>query len=475
MKKTIYIIMVLIVTSPLIGCDDFFDNVTPQNELVGDNAIINQQTAENALNGIYGYLDSGYDHFSSYYIADNESRLNFLEGSYRGSFDQTENKEFTVPYTSTYIINPWNYSYKMINAANNLIYYLDKISDDKLNENGREHLSSEARFLRAFAHAYLLKKHGYFWDVNSHLGIIVKDQPSGFGNIYGARSTVSESYDFILKDLEYASLNCPKFFDIYRTCAITASAFKADIHMLRGADGDYELAIEEAEKVISSEEFAMEETYADIFEKGYTSTELLFSRHVSDPADEIAANSGTMYRMFGDGTYKPTEQFLDRFPEDDKRYEYTLDSIVKDEKYPSNKSIIWSKHRIESGNCPMWYMRVAQMYLIKAEAMFYLNKPVQDVLDVLNVLRLRAGNTELLAKDFSDRDLLMNEIFNEYIREIGMENGALYYVAIRMKDSRTGDRLIKNLNPNYNNDDQLCYPIPSTELDFNGEVEQKPL
>lgn len=49
----------------------------------------------------------------------------------------------------------------------------------------------------------------------------------------------------------------------------------------------------------------------------------------------------------------------------------------------------------------MYYMRVAQMYLIKAEAMARTNASIKDCLDVLNVLRLRSGNTTFEAADYS--------------------------------------------------------------------------
>lgn len=53
------------------------------------------------------------------------------------------------------------------------------------------------------------------------------------------------------------------------------------------------------------------------------------------------------------------------------------------------------------------------------------DSPVKDVVDVLNIVRNRAGATPLKASDYPDRESLMNEIFNENLREIGMENGCI--------------------------------------------------
>ena len=38
------------------GCDSMFDKELPPHNLVGENAITNESSAEVALNGIYSYL-----------------------------------------------------------------------------------------------------------------------------------------------------------------------------------------------------------------------------------------------------------------------------------------------------------------------------------------------------------------------------------------------------------------------------------
>lgn len=149
--------------------------------------------------------------------------------------------------------------------------------------------------------------------------------------------------------------------------------------MNRGADGDYSEAIRLANEVIGSAEFGMEDTYADIFQHGYDSKELLFTRFMKNPP-AMDDNVGSLFKMFGGGTYQPSSAYLAVFPEEDPRYEVTFDSLeftnLNGEKY---KRQIWKKHYVSTGDCPMYYMRVAQMYLIKAEAMLRTDSPVKDV------------------------------------------------------------------------------------------------
>ena len=62
-----------------------FDDELPPHDLVGENAITNETSAETALNGIFSNLQ-GYGTMSAYYICDNEYRTGLLSGTYRGTF-----------------------------------------------------------------------------------------------------------------------------------------------------------------------------------------------------------------------------------------------------------------------------------------------------------------------------------------------------------------------------------------------------
>lgn len=473
MKKYRYLPAVLCLLA-LGSCDRMFENEIPPHDLVGENAITNETSAEVALNGVYSYI-AGYGTLSAYYICDNEFRTGLLDPTafYRSKTESEQLPRLQLLEDNTDIQDPWKKAYRLVNAASNFIYYTEQVAESAFGPGRKTEMLAEAHFMRAFAHAFLLRKYGYFWDPESPLGTIIRMVPSSLSNNNQARATVKESYEKIFEDLDYAIQYGPAFYSRFRACATTAKAFKADILMNRGAEGDYAEAIRLAEEVIDSPEFGMEDTYADVFKNGYNSKELLFTRFIKDPPT-MDDNVGSLFKMYGGGTYQPSDAYLAVFPTDDPRYEVTFDSLeftnLNGDKY---KKQIWKKHYVANGDCPMYYMRVAQMYLIKAEAMLYEGKEIRDIVDVLNVIRHRAGAVLLNAADYPDRESLMNEIFGENIREIGMENGALYYLAVRMKIG--GKRLLKMWNDNYEKDDQLCFPIPRAELEHNFSVEQKPL
>lgn len=472
MKKNVLIYLIIFLfTNLLTGCDSLFDNEVPPHELVGENAITNESSAETALNGIYSYL-GGYGTMSAFYISDNEYRINLLTGTYRGTFEEEGLLAFKLTEEYSYVEDPWSQAYKLINAANNFIYYVEKLDDSKFGNNRKNQMLAEARFMRAFANMFLLRRYGYFWDTESHLGIILRMEPSSLSNNSQGRATVKECYTKIFEDLDYAIKEGPDYYSKYRGCTTLAKAFKADFLMSRGAGEDYTEALRLVNEVIDSKEFSLEENFADIFKNGYSSKELMFTRHLKTPP-AMDDNVGSILNMFGGGTYKPTDTYLSILTPEDARYTTTFDSLVLGEGVTAAKQIIWKKHYVENGDCPMYYMRLAQMYLIKAEAMMYTGATVSDILKVLNVLRERSGNTPFNEQNYASTDEVRDEIFYENLREIGMENGTLFNLAVRMK--KGGVRKLAELNPNFKNDDQLCFPIPKAELEHNFVVEQKPM
>lgn len=475
MKRNIYYATLSVLLLTLGSCDDMFDKEIPPHDLVGENAITDESSAEVALNGCYHYLQ-GPGVMSAYYICDNEFRTGLLrdDKTYRSKTESEQLVKLAMLVDNSDVLNPWSRAYQLINVANNFIYYTEKLPASAFGAGKQEEMLAEAHFLRAFGHAFTLRRYGYFWDTNSKLGTIIRMEPSSLSNNNRDRSTVAESYKKIFEDLDYAIQNGPEFYSVYNASATLAKGFKATLLMDRGADGDYAEAIRLADEVIKSDEFGLENTYADIFRNGYNSKELMFTRFLNQDYD-INYNTGTIIKMFCGGTYQPTSRYKEMFEKDDPRYKVTFDTIWIERYNSTIKDPFdrWAKHNVSNGRCPMWYLRVAQMYLIKAEAMTYTGAATKDVLAVLNVLRDRAGASHLEEDKNYTKDELLELIFKENVREIGMENGDLFYLAVRMKID--GERYLKQLNENFTDDDQLAFPIPLGELEHNPIVTQKPL
>lgn len=470
MKRICFFVGIWILALMMTSCESMFEKEVPPHDLVGDNAITNETTAEVALNGVYSYLKEDRN-FSSTYIIDNEYRLGLFSKGYRSAFeDQLLEGRLTEEIDG--VSGPWGTAYKIINAANNFIYNVEKLSDDKFGPGRKTEMLAEAKFMRAFCHAFILRRYGYFWDVNSRLGALIRLNPSSLSNNSMPRMTVGESYQKIFEDYDYAIQYGPQFYSRYHACSTTAKAFKADLLMSRGADGDYAEAARLAGEVLASKEFEMDSVYANIFKAGYESKELLWTRAV-DEAPTESDNGGSIFQYFMLGTYQPSDLFYEYFTEEDTRLALTVDSVMTGSGEKAKKTLIWTKHYQQNRDCPMYYMRLAQMVLIKAEALARTDAPVKDVVEVMNVLRKRSKNTLFQTEFFPDRESLLEEIFRENLREIGMENGALFFIAVRMNNG--GIRKLQEMNSNYTKEEQMCFPIPKGEMENNFKIEQKPL
>lgn len=462
----------LLLTLLFYSCDSLFDDELPPHSLVGENAITDETSAASALNGVYSYLDD-FGIWDSYYIVDNDIRLGFLEGAYRASFEE-QLRNLQVQEEALDLKTPWTGCAKLINAANNFIYYVERLPEKKFGEGRKEAMLAEAKFLRAFGQLRLLKMFGQFWDVNSIYGPLMRREPSRLSNNQMARAGVRDTYRMILEDLDDAIRYAPDFSSVYRICKVAAKAFKADVLMMRGEGEDYKNAMTLADEVLKSAEFQMEGSFEAVFEHGYKSSELLFSRCIgSTNLKRAEGNVASMIKMFG-GTYTPSGTYYNILTKEDTRFQHTFDSVLYKPVNANRKSLIWKKLWKSDANTPMYYMRLAQMHLLRAEAMVYTGGAAKDVIDELNVLRLRSGNALLKAADYPTRDLLMDIVFDEWVREIGMENGSEYFVAIRMVKSG-GKRKISEYNPNYEQDIQLNLPIPQEELQYNLLMKQSPV
>ena len=154
-----------------------------------------------------------------------------------------------------------------------------------------------------------------------------------------------------------------------------------------------------------------------------------------------------------------------------ERYTACMDSVILPQ--GKDKTFIWKKfYNLQKEAVPMYYLRVAQMYLIKAEAMSYRNYTVADVVETLNVLHSRANEELLDAGDYSSMEEVREEIFREYIREVGAENGDTFFYAARTMIN--GKRLLQEYNMYFEEDNTLCFPIPAKEIEINSLAEQNP-
>lgn len=475
MKKLIKYIALVSLPWMMVGCQDLFDKELPRFTVV-KNAIYDATSAENAVRGIYSYMSpkSNQHDFDSRIIKDGALRLGF----YNIQRNTEKNlQQLNVLDNATDCRSHWTAASEIVNAANLVIDGVNNLGDGVLTPQKRNETLGEARFMRAWAQLYLMKYYAWFWDVNSEYGPLMRRTPTTLQNMMQPRSTVREGYEMILDDLNFAIDNAPDFTTPFQASKGLAKAYKVEVLLMRGEEDDLTNAITLAGEVIKDYQFKLEDTYAAVFEKGYTSSELMFSRWISEiVASDADGDGGSMKRAFGGGEWPSVDyRMILETENNNARLEVTLDSIFYKAADAKKKVICWSKLWKEDGNCPMYYMRLAQMYIYRAEAMFRTDAPLADILEELNILRRRAGCPELSLELYETlgSEEIADLIFKEAVREIGMENGSEYYMAARIP-YRKGYPLLYIYNE-YFNWEGLCFPIPQDELKYNVMIEQNPI
>lgn len=433
--KNIRILISIFTSILFFACDDALD-VKPENYLFEDQLVTDNKSAQSSLVGAYTQLNWIY----AQYI---ELVPPLMDGTMTttltaGWFNQAFNNSYDSPTTTTNTMYEW--PYYIVNSANTTITAVT--DNDAVSEGEQERILGEAYFLRAFGHFVSLRLFGQFYDTSSSYGIVLRDVVSTFENGKQARATVQESYDLILSDLDESINRNVAFTNNYYASSTAAKAFKANVLLFMGGDENYFEAITLADEVINSGDVALEPNFQDIFINGEVNSEMIFARI----AGEGQTNKSSYYYQ----TVMKASQFTIDYLVDDPRAEFT---------YDASNNRVKKIYTTEVTGGPTNFMRLAEVYLIKAECQARLNL-LSEAETTLNIVRNRAFGGTAPDLVYSSQTELLDLIFDEYIKELCFETGSVWSAAIRYGK-------IEEINSNVTSTDQYILPIPSTELETN--------
>lgn len=151
--------------------------------------------------------------------------------------------EMTLNPSTLFVGSYWNWAYNLIASANELLIYSEK-NDNWDYPTDKQLYQAEARFFRAYAYRTLVYLYG---DV-PWVETIQKPFLLSF-----SRDPKSEVLGNIIKDLEFAKTYLPDNPDNVKEGKLTTWAARhllSEMYLLRGAEGDYKLAEENAQDVI---------------------------------------------------------------------------------------------------------------------------------------------------------------------------------------------------------------------------------
>ncbi|MDB5060474.1 MAG: RagB/SusD protein [Mucilaginibacter sp.] len=218
MKKVIYIFTILLLFT---SCKKFLET-QPQLQVDQSQAIINAGSAASAVNGLFNLLAS-----NSYY-GSNFQALSYLSGGdiqWTGS--QSDPSEITKHLTSStngYVQSAWTSIYRTISQANYIIAYVPKVTDPLLTTATRNQYMGEAYFIRALAYFDLARGWG-----GVQLVLAPTTVPSDNTGI--PRSSLTDTYAQVLKDLNAAEALVPTGVNRNRVTLRTVQALKARFYL----------------------------------------------------------------------------------------------------------------------------------------------------------------------------------------------------------------------------------------------------
>lgn len=453
------ILYVLIIFISVFSCQltGDIDDVDPGFLVTPEIAIRDAATAEVVLIGIYTrFRKEGFQtlpQLSSYWGVSGVplSTINNLQEVYANS----------PTLSNPLITNLYLNCYSVVSQVNSFNTRLKKLSKDEINDAEKNTLLGESAFLKASAYFYALRFFGQHWDLTSDFGIVLRPEDSANNSNAFPRSSVQESYDAILDELNFAIDNAPENGGPnYRGSKEVAQALKAKVLLFIG---NYSEAAALANTVLTntSKDFALD--YKEMFKSQNTSQELFFAPYIDYVEDPFSSfrpvNLGnSIYEAQAITSGDPrlnTQKFWNQYDNNNG---------------PGN----FTPPFFRSTNA---HLRLPELYLIHAEAAARAGSGVDGAaLASLNVSRTRAavGLAPLVdGVDITTKAELLDAIRKEKLLELFSEQGEPFLDIVRYH--YLGDLDGTSIKSTLNSEHLFILPIPLDELvPAKGVVEQNP-
>lgn len=354
----------------LNGCSSFLE-VDPQASIPGEGVIKDETSANAALHGTYVALRE--------YYSINFQSIAYLSGDnveWTGS--QSQVQEFInhrVNAENATIGNTWNGIYKAINRANNVIKSVGDLSDEIIDPEVRNNILGQAYAIRALGFFDLARVWG-------GVPLITEPTSQPGENVGLERSSVEETYLQVLFDLNKSEELLPETTERTIFTRKTVWALKARYFLYRK---DWEQAISYATKLINDPQYELLNPYysfflgnvsstrESVFEFAYNSNELNPHRAQWQPQTNGGtrqwAPSADLIALLND---KDTGGARNRLIARDNQNRWYGDLYYR-----------------SPATDPTYVVRIAELYLIRAEASAQLEDNRQARED-LNKVRERA-------------------------------------------------------------------------------------
>jgi starch-binding outer membrane protein, SusD/RagB family len=428
--RKLYILTTFLLT--LASCDVL--DVQPQDSIPASEAFKDRKGIEKGTLGAYtpfqnlSYYGRTFILFSDLASDNLDNPIDGTSADYR----QVDNNSI-LPENGA-IDGIWTSAYEGINNANNVIVKVPSISD--MTDDEKNEALAELYFIRALNHFNLLN---YFGDIP------VKTTPTaGTSGLDAPRDPADKVFQQIIEDLTFAEEHLSASTAVkVRASRFAATALLARVYLYKGDD---ELAKEKATEVIDSDAYDIID-YSDVFSDG--SGESIFEVDFTDLIRNRIAEYNFPKSLNGRREVAPSADLVNAYETGDARYN---GSIAFAGALPY--SIKYDDLSVGADNVIV--LRLADMYLIRAEAEARLVGNIDAIQEDINVIRARANLSATSASTHTD---LLRVIERERRVEFAFEGHRWFDLV------RTG-RAVDVLT-NVNRVNQTRFPIPLEEIQTN--------
>ncbi|GGF37884.1 RagB/SusD family nutrient uptake outer membrane protein [Echinicola rosea] len=463
MKKLhLYMIIGALTVGSMSSCSESFLEIDPEQSVSTDKVVTDVNTLHTALNGVYSKLqDDGYYGRSVYVIP--ELMADNLYLSLRNTGRYLDYHNFIVREQDSYAEDLWNTSYEVVINATRAIQggeALEVAGDQQTTTN---QLIGEAYALRALGHFDLTRFFAQpynFTNDASHLGVPVIAS-IGDDPISPARNTVKEDFDLIIADLNQA-ISLMSSESANGTFSVNAA--KALLSRVYLYTGQYDLAAQNATEVIESGDYELlsADNYSTVWAPDYNS-EIIFEI-VNTLADNAGTNGlGHFFAEEGYADALATEELFALYADSDAR----KTAIVRKPKNGAEDDALFvmkfPQGALQDDNVKV--LRLAELYLIRAEAYAKTNQPSLALEDLNTIRQTRDPEAAPVA---ASGDELLESILEERRKELAFEGHRLFDLNRNKMDVTIdqGEEVIEASYPN----DRFILPIPLAELNANPNI-----
>lgn len=461
-------------------------NPDPTTLITDVAAFDTEERIENQVNGLYSNLKVNNFLGSRYFLISDIRAGDFISTNLNAATGATS-YQLNAETTTDEVGDIWASGYQAINASNVFIDNMNAAGMEVVGEVLGNNYIAEARLIRALSHYYLLQLYARpFLDGNgSKPGLPLRlEGNTEPGNYDLARSSVKETYDQIIADLNFAEQNLPEeyksaFLNTTRAHKNTAIALKTRVYL---SMQDYPNVIVEANKIVSNTapfqaparvQNALAPTIQEVFVAPYTTSESIFSMpFTNQDAPGIALSQwylpgtgdGGTPTSNGDGGYSLNPDGIPADPEwtgNDDRRQFLLTG-QKSGKLWLTKFTEASPH---TDYAPV--IRYSEVLLSLAEALAKNTNSVDArAVELLSAVRNRSDSTTQYAvADFTSGEDLANAIAKERQIEFlgeGIRNADIMRLGIDIP-AKPAHSVAASSPSDYN----YIFPIPIDELNLN--------